>query len=273
MFATPPAVNKYQINLKFVGHLLFFLFLFFLSACTIKRAPIDPDTIPQIETLAPGDKEFGETVFTDLRQDYKLDENNKHLGRLLGVFKNLTQAAEVDHLAWHIHLLDAPDIAGIRAVHGNYIFVWSGIFDVVKDDDELAALLACEMSHVLAHHTDPVKFNIWSDILFNASELITNLGFMVLSQGGFAVGGQGWMKSAYVEVADLDPVDRKYSEEYEREAVNIALMIIERTEYSPDAMLEFWKRIAADAALHEKCERLSRNLSPRQRVALLEDLL
>jgi predicted Zn-dependent protease len=161
----------------------------------------------------------------------------------------------------------------IRAVHGNYIFVWSGVLDAVKNDDELAGLLAAELSHTLAHQTDPVEFTIASDVLFNVAELATSIGLMVASQGAIAISGHGWMKWAYVEVADLDPLDREYSEEQEREAAGIALLIISRTQYSPQALLDFWKRVAVDESLHDEYERLSRSLSPQERAAMLEKLI
>jgi predicted Zn-dependent protease len=96
---------------------------------------------------------------------------------------------------------------------------------------------------------------------------------MVASHGAVVISGQGWMKWAYVEVADLDPLDREYSEEHEREAAGIALLIISRTQYSPQALLDFWKRVAVDESLHEKYERFSRSLSPQERAAMMEKLI
>ena len=151
--------------------------------------------------------------------------------------------------------------------------MWSGLLDVVESDDELAGLLSCELAHTLAHHTDPVDFTLASDVLFSATELATTIGIMVASQGMVAIGGRGWMKWAYVELTDLDPLDRKYSEEHEREAAAIAVLIIMRANYSPQALVDFWKRIAEDESLRDKFERLSRSLSPQERAAMLQTLV
>ena len=177
------------------------------------------------------------------------------------------------HIPWHLYLFNESEVVDVRAVHGNYISVWSGVLDVVESEDELAATLACELAHVLAHHTYPVQFNVWSDVFFDAAELVTSIAVMQLSQGMVAIHGRGWMKWAYVEVADLDPLDREYSEEHEREAAGIALLIISRTQYSPQALLDFWKRIAEDESLHDKFTRFSRSLSPQERSAMLEKLI
>jgi predicted Zn-dependent protease len=64
-----------------------------------------------------------------------------------------------------------------------------------------------------------------------------------------------------------------YSEEQERDAADITLLIISRTQYSPQALLNFWKRVAEDESLHDKYERFSRSLAPRERAAMLENFI
>ena len=192
---------------------------------------------------------------------------------MIEIFNKLALAAGVESLPWHIYLFSGSEIADVRAVHGNYIFVWTGVLDAVQNEDEFAGILACELAHVLAHHTDPVQFTIASDVFFTVTELATSVGLMVASQGTVAIGGHGWMKWAYNEVTDLDPLDRIYSEELEREAASIALLIISRTNYSPKALVNFWKRIAEDESLHAKFKKISRSLSPQERAVMLEALM
>jgi predicted Zn-dependent protease len=268
-----------SLSYKNIYFRLFFvslsLIIFFLSfnACTVKRAPFEHGTIPKLAAPTPAAEEFGKTLFTDLQSDYKLDSDNQKLDELTEIFNHLTQAAGADQLPWHIYLFSGPEIVDVRAVHGNFIFVWSGLLDAVEDEDEIAGVLAFELAHVLAHHTDPVQFTIASDVFFSITELATSIGIMIASQGTVAIGGHGWMKWAYVEVTDLDPLDRIYSEELELEAASIALLIISRTNYSPKALLNFWSRIAEDETLHAKFKRISRSLSPQERAAMLETLI
>lgn len=249
------------------------LFLFALNACTVKRAPVEPGTIPKLAAPSPAAESFGKELFQKLRTDYELVAGNPEHAKVVEVFNQLTKAAEVDHLPWHIYLLNGSEIVDIRAVHGNYIFVWTGVLEAVENDDEFAGLLAYELSHTLAHHTDPVEFTLASDVFFNVAELATTFGVLVASQGMVAISGSGWMKWAYVEVADLDPLDREYSDELEYEAAEVALVIISRTQYSPQALPDFWKRVAADESLNDKYERLSRSRPPRERAEMMEQLI
>ena len=247
--------------------------LFSGNACTVKPRIIEPDTIPKIDVLAPGEAEYGKRLYNDLCDDYQLESDPKCNDRLVTILDDLVQAAEADHLPWHIYLFDDPDTVDVRAVHGNYIFVWSGFLEVAENDEEIAALIACEIAHVLARHTYPVQFTMLTDIFFGVAEVATSVAIMGATQGMVAISAQGWMKWTYVELADLDSLDRKYNDEEEREAAMIAILIMDRSTYSPKAMLTFWQRVEQDEDLLKKVERLERDFSPSERVQILEELL
>ena len=114
-----------------------------LSACTIQQARIPPGTIPAayIPTIAEEDR--AEVIFLDLQEDYPLDVSSLHHDDLQGMFNELAAAAGVNPANWHVYLFDDPDMVDVRAIRGNYIFVWSGVFDVIEGRDEIAGLLAC----------------------------------------------------------------------------------------------------------------------------------
>ncbi|MBW2432886.1 MAG: M48 family metalloprotease [Deltaproteobacteria bacterium] len=247
--------------------------VFALNACTVKARTIEPGTIPKIEALAPGEAEYGKRLFDDLCDDYPLEPDPARAEGLVTIFDNLIEAAEADHLPWHLYLFDDPDIIDIRAVHGNYVFVWSGFLEAAENDDEIAALMACEIAHVLARHTYPVQFTLWTDLFFDVAEMATSLAIMSATQGMVAISGQGWMKWAYVELADLDALDREYSSQEEREATLIAILIMERARYSPEAMRTFWQRVEQDEDLSKRANRLRRDLSPQKRFRIIDEFL
>ena len=132
--------------------------------------------------------------------------------------------------------------------------------------------MACEIAHVLARHTYPVQFTLWTDIFFDVAEIATSIAIMSATQGMVAISGQGWMKWAYVELADLDALDREYNTVEEREAAMIAMLIMERARYSPEAMRTFWQRVEQDENLRTKAKRLRRDLSTQERTQILEEL-
>jgi len=253
--------------------LISIIVLISVNACTVKTVPVQPGTIPVKNSLAPGEADFGKKLYAHLRKSSKLDRNLNQVEHLKGIFSHLSQAAKTDHIPGHIYLFQDRNVVDVRAVNGNYFFVWSGFLDITENDDEVAAILACEMGHVLARHTNPVEFTVWTDVFFQTAELATTIALFSLSQGTVMIGGSGWMKWAYVEVADLDPLDRVYSIEEEREAAAIGLLILARSQYSPEALLAFWQRVQGDTLSQAKYDRLNRNLPPSERVAIVEELL
>jgi len=243
-----------------------------LNACTIKTARVPDGIIPETEELTLQDEEFGNKLFEELNEDFEVVNDHARQDRLKSIFNHILEAAEADPTAWHLYLFNQPEIVDVRAIHGNYLFVWSGLLEFAESDDEIAAILACEMAHALALHTRPVEFTTLSKICFGIAEITTTIGIMVLSQGAVAIGGQGWMKHLYEEVTDLDPLDREYSEEEERDAVTIAYLLMKRSKYSPQAMLTFWDRVQETAETSKYQIRLSRSLSLKERRAILEQL-
>jgi predicted Zn-dependent protease len=243
------------------------------SGCTVRHVPISTGLIPPASIPTPAETEYGQRLFNSLCEDHELAAGHTRDGQLVSAFDHLVKTAGADRPAWQIHLFDAPGIVDVRAVHGNYIFVWSGLLDIVRNEDEIAAVLAGEMAHALARHTEPVEFTMATDIFFSVAEMAASIAIMAASQGMVAISGNGWMRWGYVHAADLDPLDREYDEAYEREAAAIALLLVARSQYSPEAMIGFWKRLENADAYPQKEVRLNRNLSPQQRVLMLEEIL
>jgi hypothetical protein len=51
------------------------------------------------------------------------------------------------------------------------------------------------------------------------------------------------------------------------------MLIMERAQYSPEAMRTFWQRVEQDDGLRNKAKRLRRDLSAQERTRILEELL
>lgn len=241
-----------------------------LAACAVQPARVQSGAIPQAFPPTAKEDAYGRRIFTSLSEDHPIDVGSANHDQLNGVFNHLAESVTLNPNDWQVFLLDAPGIADVRAVQGNYIFVWSGVFDVIEDESELAGLLACEMAHELAGHTEPVVFNVASELLFAITDVITTFGVAVLTQGIVNISGTGMTRWAYVEAADLDPVDRIYDEAQVEDMAAIALLILNASSYFPDALLGFWERAASNNALENKVARLSRDISPQKWVEIFQ---
>lgn len=244
-----------------------------VTACTVQPARIPSGSIPVPATPTVLVEEHVDEVIDDLSEDYALDDSSRDYYELLHLLAQLALAAGTSPDDWQVYLFDAPDVIDVRAIQGNTILVWSGIFDVVDDQDELAGLLACEMAHGLARHTDPVEFNMGTELIFGVTDIAASLGIMVLTQGVVAVSGPGMTRWLYVEAADLDELDRVYDEQQVEEMAEIALLILAGSDYVPTGLLQFWRRAESDPDMSVRLQRLSRELSPGEHVAVLESAM
>ena len=193
-------------------------------ACTVQPARIPSGSIPVPATPTLLVEEHVDAVIDDLSGDYLLDDSSRGYYELLHLFAQLAVAAGTSPDDWQVYLFDAPDVIDVRAIQGNTILVWSGLFGVVGDQDELAGLLACEMAHGLARHTDPVEFNVGTELMFGVTDIAASIGIMLLTQGIVAVSGPGMTRWLYVEAADLDELDRVYNEQQVEEMAEICLL-------------------------------------------------
>lgn len=241
-----------------------------LAACTVQPARIPPGAIPIAASPTLLETEHVDEVIDDLSDDYVLDDSSRQYYELLDLFTRLAVSAGTHPDDWQVYLFDAPDIVDVRVIRGNTILVWSGIFDVVDSEEEFAGLLACEIAHGLARHTDPVEFNLGSELMFGATDIAASIGILLLTQGAVAVSGTGMTRWLYVEAADLDEIDRVYDEQQVEEMAEIALLILAGSEYAPAGLLQFWQRAGSDQELRARLKRLSRRLSPGERVAVLK---
>jgi predicted Zn-dependent protease len=253
--------------------LLVLFLLLSTNACTLKHANVTPGLIPKGKMVTIQDEKYGESLLADLKKKNELSTEDPRYDQLVTICNHLTRVAGADQNPWKLRLFHNPDIIDVRAVNGNYIFVWSGLLDVTQSEDEIAAMLAYEMAHGLTRHTDPVQFTLWSEVFFETASLATSMAILFASQGTVAITGSGWMKWLYMKAADLMPLEREYSKEEEREAAEVAYMILARSKYDPEAMVRFWKRVQGNEAVRGKIKRLNRDLSLEERVALLEALL
>lgn len=268
-----PSLESAKRGAPIIIIFLVFTFAFALIGCTVKHGSVPAGVIPGTRTINPQDEHYGSKVFKNLCGKYTLCDKTDGYGHVYTIFEHLKKAADVDRHTWHLAIFEDPETVDVRAVHGNYVFIWTGSIEIAESNDEIAAMLAHELAHVLARHTEPVRFNVWSNILFQTVSIAGTVAALYFSQGMVAISAPDWSKWAYMKAAHLGPMDRDYNKEYEREAMGIALLILARSIYSPHAMLEFWERVENSDVLRERTKRLSRNLTPQERVTIIEELL
>ena len=243
-----------------------------MAACMAKPTYLPVQEIPEDQPISYAEEKLSNRIYTNFNKRFQLSDDTERQEQLTRLVDHLSRSVGEHPGTWRVHLLEAPDISDVRAVVGNRIFVWSGLYDVIANEDELGGLLAHEMAHDLARHTMPVRFNLASSLLFQTGSMVSSIALMIASQGAVNLGTVDWMRLAYVEARDLGPEERNYSPSEEMRAAAIALEILARSECRPEALIEFYWRSLETSPHAQSYDRLHRNLAPGDRIDILEEL-
>lgn len=134
---------------------------------------------------------------------------------------------------WEFVVFNSPSQVNAFAMAGGKVGVYSGIFKVATSDDELAVVVAHEISHVVAKHVN--------------QKLSQEMAMKVVG-GGLAVatGGAGLLAYQGVMLAygfGSGVVGLGFDRNKEREADRMGLMYMAKAGYDPRAAMTLWQKM------------------------------
>lgn len=143
---------------------------------------------------------------------------------------------------YHFTVLDSNEINAF-ATPGGFVFVTRGMLKMCKNEDELAAVLAHEISHIqLKHGLKSIKDSRWSSL---GTTLTGDVAERYLGQKYDSM-ALGKLTAAFSDSLD-DVVNtlvvNGYSREYEEEADKYALKVLATSGYSDFAMIDMLKKM------------------------------
>ena len=235
-------------------------------ACAPTRPPVPIGTIPQANMVTPSDEQYGHTVLTGLSQQYELDYNDPRLNKITEIVDRLAKAAGADKEPWHVFLFKSKEMKNAAATRGNHVFVWSGLLDSLQNDDELATVLAHEMAHLLAGHTDPDPNEQLRKILIGIGA--SAAGIAISAASGNAYGSDVFGRITYNATNSLgeEALINPYSREKELEADHVGLMLMAAAGYNPEIALRFWERASHDPDFASNSEYFSSHPKTSDRI-------
>ena len=202
-------------------------------------------------------------------------EDKVMLERLQTIVNRITKVSHLPDLPYEIHLADAK-VVNAWAAPGGKMMVYSGLWDPKKglvnqeSDDEIAAVLAHEVSHVTARHvTESLTKNMTIMLAGQVASSAISAGSV---QGGNLFGQ--FFSAGYNIYAP------SYSRKNESEADRIGLFYMAKAGYNPQAAVEVWQRASkkrGDAgsifASHPASGQRAKDLQPYlpQAIALYQD--
>ena len=226
--------------------ILSLLILLTLGACSPTRPPVPVGTIPKPKAPSISEEQYGHKVLQTMSEKFEIDYNDPRLNDIIDITDKLTRAADAHNNPWHVYLFKAPQVKNAAATRGNHVFVWSGMLDATKNDGEIATILAHEIAHVLAGHTDP-------DPNEQAKKILIRIGAMAagiaVSQGvgdPNAAANLGRITATLTDQVGQGILVNPYSKKLELEADHVGMMIMAEAGYDPQDALNFWDRASKD---------------------------
>ncbi len=179
---------------------------------------------------------IGRAVAANILGQYPLWKNGKLTGyiNLVGralVFKSLRPEI---YGGYHFAVLDTPE-ANAFSAPGGIIFLTRGIVAMATDEDELAAVLAHEIQHIVAK--DPLKAI--------QSQRMKALGTFTAGEAvGSASGALGIFQDSVMDISGT-LLQKGYSRSQEKDADLGALKLLADCGYDPKALLDMLEKIKA----------------------------
>lgn len=100
------------------------------------------------------DKEIqiGQTITKAVEKEYKIVDDPLIQKRLEDIGQKIAGICDRKELDYYFKVLDDSEVNAF-ALPGGFVYIHKGLMDKVANDDELAAVLAHEIAHVVARHS------------------------------------------------------------------------------------------------------------------------
>lgn len=224
-------VAKLSALLKKLGIcLLCCLFCLALYGCATE---FNVGTNQEDRMMYSSDREeaLGDELSKQMERDFILVHDPELNKRLAAVGEKIAAVCDRRELLYRFRLVeDKEDKETVNAVSlpGGYVYVFKNLMKVAETDDELAAVLAHEVGHIVARHSVKRLQAIWG---YNLLTLLA----MAAKDASFGRGVQ----LAYAGLLT------GYSQEDELLADKLGARYAKRAGYNPEAMLTFLKKLQA----------------------------
>ena len=158
--------------------------------------------------------------------DITLDPDPLMTERVRRVGQRIASVSDRKEVNYTFSVIDKDDVNAF-ALPGGYIFIFRGLVEKVDTDDELAAVMAHEIAHVVARHS--------------VKRLQGGIGYNIL-QILMAATGAASQDARKIDAA-FGQLIMSYSREDEALADRIAVRYLKKAGFKPMAMLDFLKKL------------------------------
>ena len=180
----------------------------------------------QQETLLYGtEKEvkIGESIAAQFDEEYKILNDFEIQNRVNNVLRRIVQVCDRQELVYTIKVVDDEEIVNAVSLPGGFVYVYKGLIDKVKNDDQLACVIAHEVGHITARHAIKKLQSFYGYTFLRVLAAGTGAG------GNVVQGIDAAFATMFTE----------YSQEDELEADRLAIKYAKKAGFSAEGMAGF----------------------------------
>ncbi len=157
-----------------------------------------------------------------------------HNPRLNAMVRNvgarIARAANKPNYHWEFHVINSNQVNAF-CLPGGKIFVYTGLFKVVKNENELAIVLGHEVAHAIARHgAERVSMMELGDIAKQVAQRAAGPKYQNMINQAYGIGANYG-------------IFLPYSRKFEYEADEIGLYLAAKAGYDPRVAIEFWNKM------------------------------
>jgi len=191
-----------------------------LPACT---SEYNLATRRQETLLYSSDKEtrMGERMAAGIEKQFKIIEDVDVNERVEKILDRIVAVCDRKDILYFIKVLDEEDINAV-SLPGGYVYVFKGLIDKVKSDDQLAGVIAHEVGHINARHAVKRLQASYGAILLQALSIETESADVAAGVG-----------------LAINSMFSEYSQQDEFQADDLGVKYMKKAGFDPNAMVEF----------------------------------
>ena len=180
-------------------------------------------------------------------QGYVVHHSGREQRRVQRIVNRLAQAAGANGYSYPVYVADAGERVNALAIQGNSIVVYRELLRRVRDDAELATVLAHEIAHIVARHADDDTAESRRESVRAGSTALGVFASLATSIAGApeVAGLAGSVTETVTVAVGEGAIVRAYDRAMEHEADHVGLMIMAKAGYNPQAAVDFWHRSEA----------------------------
>ncbi len=122
-------------------------FVGLLLGAAVWTLPVGADQWPPTSDEA----QLGAKIAKEIEAHYRLVTHPGQVERITRVGSAVARVVERQDLTYHFKIVDIPGVNAV-AIPGGWVYVTEGMMKFIRSDDELAAVLAHELTHINHRH-------------------------------------------------------------------------------------------------------------------------